>query len=163
VRLYENLRSLPRARLVSHVLLEPDDARALALLHPGKLARDSVIVDRPVEWPTEGTQTAEEETIEWVADGYDEVELRVSTPRRAILVLADLHWPGWRVLVDGEERPLLRVDYLLRGVALAPGTHRVVFRYEPASIRWGGVLSASTAAILCVGAALALRRRADAP
>ena len=38
--------------------------------------------------------------------------------------------------MDGREAPLERVDYLLRGVMLPAGRHRVEFTYEPAS--WTG-------------------------
>ena len=37
---------------------------------------------------------------------------------------------------------LLRVDYLLRGVVLAPGRHQIEFRYAPASWQIGWIISA---------------------
>ena len=37
---------------------------------------------------------------------------------------------------------LLRVDHVLQGVALAPGTHRVALRYAPRFVWAGGGLSA---------------------
>ena len=66
--------------------------------------------------------------------------------RRAMAVRA----PGWRVTVDGEERPLLRANYLFRAVAVEPGQHTVEFRYAPGSIRVGAALSLATAAALTV-------------
>ena len=62
-----------------------------------------------------------------------EVVITTSGERAAILVLADLFHPAWRVFVDGEERPLLRANYLFRGVYLTPGSHRVRFRFDPFS------------------------------
>ena len=41
--------------------------------------------------------------------------------RRALVVLSDVHFPGWQATVDGREVPIERVDYLLRGV---PGRRR---------------------------------------
>jgi hypothetical protein len=38
--------------------------------------------------------------------------------------------PGWSARVDGRRRPVLRADGVFRGVALAPGRHRVVFSYS---------------------------------
>ena len=35
--------------------------------------------------------------------------------------------------MDGRSVPIQRVDYVLRGVALGPGEHTVVFSYAPAS------------------------------
>lgn len=48
-----------------------------------------------------------------------------------ILVLTDQWYPGWTATVDGQSVPILRVDLALRGVALSPGAHSIVFRYQP--------------------------------
>ena len=86
----------------------------------------------------------------WDELSPDHTRLRVGTPTPAVLVLADLHWPGWRVTVDGDERPLVRANYLFRGVALEPGQHTVEFRYAPDSFRVGAALSLGTAIVLAV-------------
>jgi uncharacterized membrane protein YfhO len=85
--------------------------------------------------------------------------LHVSTPTRAILVLTDLFWPGWRVTVDGEERRIHRVDHLFRGVAVEPGAHVVRFWYDPLSVKLGFAISAGAVAVLVGAAALRMRRR----
>ncbi len=59
-----------------------------------------------------------------------------------LLVLTDVYYPGWTVTVDGHPAPIDRVDYLLRGVPLTAGTHRIVFSYEPASFTAGWIISA---------------------
>ena len=66
-----------------------------------------------------------------------EVEAR----RRSLLVLTDVHFPGWKAWVDGRETEIERVDYLLRGVPVPAGAHRVELRYEPASWRAGSIVS----------------------
>lgn len=37
---------------------------------------------------------------------------------------------GWTARVDGRRQPVLRADGVFRGVVLAPGRHRVEFRYD---------------------------------
>ena len=66
-------------------------------------------------------------------------------PRRSLLVLTDVHYPGWKATVDGREAPIERVDYLLRGVPCPPGEHTVELRYEPASWRVGWIVSVALA------------------
>ena len=56
-------------------------------------------------------------------------------------MLTDNWYPGWKATVDGERAPVERVDYLIRGVAVPAGAHRVEFRYEPASWRAGWIVS----------------------
>ncbi len=62
------------------------------------------------------------------------VTLGVDTDRASVLVLHDIYYPGWEVLVDGERRPLLRTNLLFRGVEVPPGRHTVEFRFRPLSV-----------------------------
>ncbi len=48
-----------------------------------------------------------------------------------MVVLNDIYYPGWIAEVDGRRSPVLRADVLFRGVEVAEGTHRVVFRFAP--------------------------------
>lgn len=45
--------------------------------------------------------------------------------------------PGWTVSVDGADRPWLTADVLRRAVELAPGTHRVHWRFTAPGTRLG--------------------------
>ena len=64
----------------------------------------------------------------------DQVMVDVETERAGILVLHDIHYPGWEVRVDGAERPLLRANLLFRGVEVPAGRHRVTFDFRPLSL-----------------------------
>jgi hypothetical protein len=66
--------------------------------------------------------------------GLNDVSLAVETDRNSILVLHDIHYPGWEAYVDGERRPILRANLLFRGVEVPPGRHRVEFRFRPLSV-----------------------------
>ena len=66
--------------------------------------------------------------------GRNDVSLAVETDRNSVLVLHDIHYPGWEVYVDGERRPILRANLLFRGVEVPPGRHRVEFRFRPLSV-----------------------------
>ena len=70
---------------------------------------------------------------------------------RSLLVLTDVHFPGWKATVDGRTAPIERVDYLLRGVVVPPGAHRVEFTYEPTSFRAGWIISLLAALAVLAG------------
>ena len=89
----------------------------------------------------------------------ERVVVDATARRPAELVLTDLHYPGWKVTVDGEPAALHRVDYLLRGATLPAGRHRVEFRYQPASFRIGWIVSLLALAGLIATLAVGLRRR----
>ncbi|MFL5132804.1 MAG: YfhO family protein [Microvirga sp.] len=62
------------------------------------------------------------------------VTLEVENSENGVLVLHDIHYPGWEAWVDGERRPILRTNLLFRGVEIGPGRHRVEFHFRPMSL-----------------------------
>jgi hypothetical protein len=89
------------------------------------------------------------------AESSNAVLLEVDACADGYVVLSDRFFPGWEAEVDGAPAPIARADLLLRAVRVAPGRHRVAFRYRPASFRFGLVLSATAALV----GLLFLRRR----
>jgi Bacterial membrane protein YfhO len=71
----------------------------------------------------------------------NEISISVNMKAAGILVLSDLFFPGWYVDVDGKEKELLLVDYILRGVALESGQHNIKFFYRPSFLILGGAIS----------------------
>src|SRR5262249_16435024 len=94
----------------------------------------------------------------------EDVAIDVNTVGPGILVLSDAFDADWTAEVDGTPVPILRVDAVLRGLALPGGPPRLPFRPPPPPARpppraaGGGPVSAVSAALLGVGAWL-LRRR----
>ena len=66
----------------------------------------------------------------------------------AYLVLTDSYNEEWHVRVDGKPVPMLRANLIFRAVALEPGSHRVIFRYQPRSLYWGALITLVTAAAI---------------
>jgi hypothetical protein len=90
------------------------------------------------------------------------VEVEAECGSRCLLVLTDLHFPGWSVAVDGAAAEILQANYLFRGVVLEAGTHRLKFSYLPRPLVLGAAIS-----LLTLLAALTIvwreRRRAQEP
>ena len=68
--------------------------------------------------------------------------LSTSDPAEGYLFLKDAWYPGWRAWVDGQPASIERADTYFRAVHLDAGPHRVEFRFEPESLRWGVALTA---------------------
>ncbi|MCL4535305.1 MAG: YfhO family protein [Bacteroidetes bacterium] len=157
VNLYRNRRVLPRALLVpdAEVLSREQilarlksldfDPKRVALLEDGQ--------------PLTGGASAGE-VLGIKHPSVNEVVVGVSATAPAYLVLADVWYPGWRVYVDGVQRPLQRADYIFRSVRVEPGQHEVYFVFVPQSWRFGRWITLATLALmaLIVAAALWLRR-----
>ena len=117
-----------------------DDAQLAAITDPAFDPRRVAITTHPVAFSGGGGMA------EITRYDPDRVELRATGP--GLAVLSDVHFPGWQATVDGRGVPLERVDYLLRGVALGPGEHRIVMTYRPWSWRVGWIVSLLTALLL---------------
>ena len=78
------------------------------------------------------------------------VVVAASTNQQGLLILGDQYYPGWRAYVDGHLVPIIRVNHVLRGVALPPGQHEVLFQFAPRSLRTGIWLSVIGLALLAV-------------
>ncbi len=131
----------PRAWLV-HQVQEVDEDTTLARLDafdfdPAQVALVSPGSSLPLETPPGD----EKGNIEIIHQTPNSLVLAVTTPTDGLLVLSEIYYPGWQAIVDGQTVPILRVDYILRGVPVQAGQHRVEFLYRPATSVWGAVIS----------------------
>jgi hypothetical protein len=112
-------------------------------------------VDRKLVAPRlSGAGRDPSEAVEVLRDDPGGVELvaRLKTP--GLVVLADTYYPGWRLLVDGRPAEILRTNGAMRGAQVGAGEHRLVYRYDPTSLKIGvGLTSAAIAALVVLLAA----------
>lgn len=142
VVVYENTNVLPRAFRVHRVEPSPSVDTALTRLGDGFDFRHAALVET-------GAALAVQRALGAAKDATDAgtTAIRAETPGSvtiatagaspALLVLADLAYPGWRAEVDGAAVPVLTVDGVLRGVVVPSGDHVVTFRYRPTSVLVG--------------------------
>ncbi len=144
---YRNRAALPRARLVtawrSVATLPEKDALGPFLdgIIDGTVNVRSQVYLAETPDPAPETGHGDLPVPEFLVDGLDEVKLKVDNPVPALLLLADMMVPGWQVEVDGETRPLLTADLVLRAVALEAGSHTVRFHYQNPAVRKGLTLT----------------------
>jgi uncharacterized membrane protein YfhO len=67
--------------------------------------------------------------------------LDVSAGADGLLVVSQPVYPGWMATVDGVQVPIHRVDYMLQGIAIQSGEHRVNFTYHLTP--WPAIVSLS--------------------
>ncbi len=150
VVIYENTRVLPRAWLAAEVSTQPDEA-TLGIVRTGKFPdgrewqpERTALLDAPLEWRRTGVDEARRAEITRYEP--NRIDVRTESTEAAVLVLSENHYPGWQTSVDGRAVETLRVDYNLRGVALAPGAHEIRFVYRPKSALFGLLVSLLAAA-----------------
>ena len=82
-----------------------------------------------------------EDRLEWVARKPSSGTLTVETGCRALVIVADTYFPGWKATVDGKPAEILEVDGALRGIVVEKGAHRISMRYRPTSVTAGAVIT----------------------
>jgi hypothetical protein len=145
VSIYQVTGALPRAALYSAAELLPEGDVLARLKAPSFDPERTVILAR------ETIPTAEEAAIHSFTEGpaqpvraaqiitYEPSHVRIEaeTSAPAILMLNDTAYPGWRASINGVSAPIMRADYLFRGVRLPAGKSTVDFDYVPNSFRLG--------------------------
>lgn len=168
IQIYENSRALPRLwltpqaeavtpeealRRIRGEAEKPFDPRAVALLETPEVGLPAAL--RP------GSANALSPQASARLTGYEPNALQVETnsDRPAVLVISEAHYPGWSAEIDGQPTALYTANYLLRGVLLPPGQHRVNLRYQAPAARSGALVSAVTLCFL-LGLLWQARRKA---
>lgn len=77
-----------------------------------------------------------------------EVSITVEMERDGWLVLADTDYPDWVATVDDEPTPIYRANLMFRAVQVSAGEHTVRFKYRPAWLASGALVSVVSLLIL---------------
>ncbi len=141
---YENEDVLPRAFVVRDYRVLHDRQEIFAELTGERFDPASYVIldEEPGDSfvgaaPASGDSYAQ--IVEYTANRVT-VDTEVSGD--GFLVLSDLFYDGWKVIVDGEEDKIYRADYLLRAVQLGEGRHLVQFIFDPLPFKVGLGVSA---------------------
>ncbi len=55
-----------------------------------------------------------------------------------LVVFSEMYYPkGWTVKIDGEEADFFPVNYVLRGLMVPMGSHRIEISFDPPVVRLG--------------------------
>jgi hypothetical protein len=131
--LYEFNWALPRAKLYANWQVNTNDQAVLDRL--SEVAFDpwqTVFVAG--ELPSAPPAAAANDPVgkvEFASYAPKDIVLRSDALVPSVLLLNDRFDPNWRVQVDGKPERLLRCNYIMRGVYLTPGAHKIEFRFLP--------------------------------
>lgn len=108
---------------------------ALSHFHPKDTAilfsRDSAKVAYDATADTTGS-------IQLIKNDNDVVTYRSESPYRRFAVFSEVYYKrGWRAWIDEKEEPIIRTNYVLRGLSIPKGRHLIRFIFRPLSYYLG--------------------------
>lgn len=165
VSVYRNETALPRAWFVDSVRKVAPADSILPLLRsesfdPRRLAY--------VETDLKNVQKPDSARVTQTLAEIQKLAYDVYTDKPAFLVLSEIYYPaGWKATLDGQEIPIHAANYVLRGLEIPAGSHKLELVFTPASYKTSVGLSllGLLASLLALGGGLAWTRwkRREAP
>jgi len=74
--------------------------------------------------------------------------IETNSDQQTVLVVSEIHYPGWVAMLDGAKTPIHQTDFLLRGVVVPAGKHRVEMSYRAPQARNGAIISLLTLGLI---------------
>ena len=153
-RVYENQRVQPRAFLADNfVIARGNEARRL--LRQLDLSRTVVLDEHLAPELRPAPSAGDVGSCEVTHYDNTRIEIHTNSDARRLLVVSDVHYPGWTATIDGNPAPILLANYAFRGMSVPACAHTIVMRYRPLSVYGGALISL----IAWAAVAVALRRR----
>ena len=153
IQIYENKKFLPRAFLVPNCKVITTEKKYKETLESKNfIPQNFLLLDaEPKNYPCDGKKVPrKKEPVKIDSYESNSVELSFHSKERQFLILTDSFYPGWKAYVDGEEREILRANYIFRSIIIEPGKHQVRFEYDPLSFKLGLAISLLTV-VICGG------------
>ncbi len=90
-------------------------------------------------------------TIKLVNYDVTTLTYQSKTQKEQFAVFSEIYYKdGWNAYIDGKLTPHFRVNYVLRGMKVPAGAHKIVFKFEPKVIQTGGYISLMSYTILII-------------
>lgn len=93
--------------------------------------------------------------------GHNRLALTLDAPAAGVLVIHEAWGPAWTATIDGAPAPVLRANYLFRGLLVGPGRHTIALEYRPPWLSAALAVYAAAGLLLLLG--LAWPRRETCP
>ncbi len=106
------------------------------------IAADKAIVSKEVAKKLSAKKYSGEAEVKLSKYAANKVSFDVEAKGKQLIVFSEIYYPeGWIARVDGKEVDIHRVNYLLRGLEVDGGKHKVEFEYKPAAFETSNTLA----------------------
>jgi hypothetical protein len=146
----ENTEVMPKAFFVDSVAVLPNQPAVLQHISSGFVPSSLAYITEDLNTAIRSDTLAAARITEYNANRIT-IELYRDEP--GFLVLGEIWYPpGWKATLNGDEIPIIRTNYVLRGFEIPAGNHILEMVLEPVWYKTGNALAfAGTLLLLCIG------------
>jgi hypothetical protein len=97
----------------------------------------------------DGLQVDSNASIQLVQNKNDEITYKAKTNAKQLAVFSEIYYKdGWKAYINDKETPIVKVNYVLRGLVVPAGDHTIKFEFKPASITGAKQIAGVASALL---------------
>ncbi len=123
--------------LVSNVQVVENNVAAIKAIGVANL-RDTAIIEKDAANGLVQPQRDSAAYIRLTKFDNDHMEYEADGKGPQFAVFSEIYYPkGWNAYIDGKLAPYVKTNYVLRGLSIPAGKHKVEFIFEPASVKQG--------------------------
>ena len=128
--LFEFTGALPRTKFFTNWQVNTNNDAALKQLADEAFDPGSTVIvsDAISGTPATNSMAGRAEIVSY---SPRRIEVKVNAPATGVLLLNDRYDKDWYATSDGQSVPILRCNFIMRGVQLPAGEHTVVFEFRP--------------------------------
>ncbi len=138
----------PRAYLAARMKVVADSRAATDAMLSGEDFHGTALVEVPYASDFGPDSARPPGTASITRFALNSMDIAVSSPGRAVLVLAEAWYPGWTAEIDGRPVPCAPVNGWMRGVPVPAGESVVRMRFHQHGLLVGSLVSAIAALAL---------------
>ena len=124
-----------------------EEIMAINSLNPASEA----VIDKKFRDQVTGTvyPISDGDTISLVSYQPNELIYKYSAGTEKLIVFSEIYYPaGWKCYIDGNEKPYMRANYVLRAMTAPAGDHEIKFTFSPESYKTGNKVSLASSVLL---------------
>ncbi len=125
-RIYQNKLAFPRMFFVNSIIMSTNKQDEINLVFNTNLHVQAIVETSNNSLDSSFT-VDNSSTISSIIYSENEVSAVVNNNHDGFLVFTDSYYPSWHVRIDGQEVPIYKTDYALRGIFIPKGMHNIVF------------------------------------
>lgn len=150
----ENKTANGPAWFVSNVKMATDANQEMLLSNGEKLgsSKTNAVVHAEFKSQLNGIGKDSTAQIRLLAYNPSHMQYKSVSKAKQLAVFSEIYYPaGWNCYIDGKATETLRANYILRGVVVPAGSHKIEWKFEPVSVSRGNNLAMFGSSILLLG------------